>query len=551
MRRAWITIAGLGLSLARCGGEEPAGPAVVLYRNIAAPTCPSDEEAPLPDSATGFTCLRVGADTAATSLTVPMIDASPSPVVYVRGGATGGDGSLARPLGAVEAALPRVAMGGTIGILPGVVTLDAPVTLPSNVALVGVGPTGSTIEVTRGHGGLQVAAGAVRVIVRDLAVRYPAGTATEPDVALAVGEGATASARNVRIDRAFEGIVVDGTLDAERVSVLHAAANGVAVQGSGVGVFRGLLVRDGLRQGVTARPRGTDGPAGRIHITGGAILDHPGRGIDLRGAPAAGRGARSCTLDGPSADAGDIDCLSRVSSQRNGVQALAVLGARLVEVRRSSLSATHLTEGAADADGLVMTSGAQVSIDPEDGSMARMGRGTLVLANARMGVLAQGGGVTLALRGARVQSNASVGVWVARGALARAVSYARIDDNGAAGIAVTATASIEEVQCNGISSTRARSIMTLTGESPMIGDGLTVANATGELRVEDNQFDGNARAGAVFDRAAGRFTQNRGEGNQYGLSVVRSAALVATMNERLRGTIADRTDRLTAITSSP
>lgn len=539
------------MALVQCSDDEAASPTVVLYRNVAAPTCPTPEEAPLPDGNMGFTCLRVGADTAAAASSVPDMTGLPAPVVYVREAATGGDGSLERPFGAVDAALARVAMGGTIALLRGTVTLDAPATLPSGVALIGVGPVGSAIDVTRGHGGLAVAPGASGVVVRDLAVRYRPGTATAPDAAITVGDGAVASIQNVRVDGAFEGIVVDGTLDAERVSVLRAAANGVVVQGNGAGRFRSLLVREGLGQGVAARPRVMGGPAGRIHITGGAILDHRGRGIELTGAAATGRGARSCTLDGPSSDAGDVDCLARVSSQRNGVQALIVRGARGVEVRRSSLSATHINEGALDADGLAMTEGAQVSIDPEDRSMARLGRGTLVLANARMGVLAQGGGVTLTLRGARVQSNASVGVWVARGALARAVSYARIDDNGAAGVAVTATASIEEVQCNGIASTRARTIMTLTGESPMIGDGLTVANAAGDLRVDDNQFDHNARAGAVFDRVAGQFTRNRGDGNQYGLSVVRSDTLVERMNERLRGTVADRTDRLTAVTSSP
>lgn len=537
------------MALVQCGGDEAASPTVGLYRNVAAPTCTPPEEAPLPDGNMGFMCVRVGADTAAAASSIPDVMGLQAPVVYVREAATGGDGSLERPFGAVDAALARVAKGGTIALLRGTVTLDAPAMLPSGVAVVGVGPVGSVLDVTRGHGGLQVVAGAADVTVRDLTVRYRPGTATAPDVAIAVGESAAATLRNVRVEGAFEGIVVDGTLAAERASVLRAVANGVVVQGSGVGRFRSLLVREGLGQGVAARPRVMGGPAGRIHITSGAILDHQGRGIALTGAAAVGRAAGSCTFDGPSSEAGDVDCFSQVSSQRNGIQALGAFGARRVELRASSLSASRVAAGQPDADGLVVGDGAQVSVDPEDRSLARMGRGSLVLANQRMGVIAQGAGTTLLLRGARVQSNVSVGVFVNESAIARVVSFSRIDDNGSAGIAVASSGSIVEVQCNGIAGTRARSFTSVGGMAPMIGDGLNVTNVR-DLRVDDNEFAGNARAGAVFDQAAGGFTRNRGGGNQYGASITDSEMLVDA-SPLLTGTIANRTRSLATVPGAP
>lgn len=521
-----------------------------IARNVRPPSCATREEAPLPDGNGGATCLRVGADADPPTREAPDLTGLPTPHVFVRGGAVGGDGSLASPLGAVTDALARVAGGGTVAILRGEVALAAPAVLPAGVALVGVGPSGgSTLLAARGRAAVVVPSGAARVIVRDLALRYGDGASQPADVALAIAAGASAAVRNVRIEGASDGVVVDGDLVAERLSVLRAARNGVVVQGEGAMSLRSLLVRDGGGEGVAARSAREGGPAGRVQVTEAAIVDNAGRGIELSGAAGPGRGVAECRLGGPVEARGDLDCFSRVSSQGNGLQAMAVLGARRVEVRWSSLSGTRVVDGTPDGDGLLLATGARVAIDPEERTMARMGAGSLLVANGRMGVLAYGGGVELELNGARVQSNGSVGVLVANNAVARSVSYSRIEDNVAVGLAVASSATIVAVQCNGIAGTRAGSIPTTTGASPMLGDGLSVANPPAELRIDDNRFDGNARAGVVLDQVRGVFTRNRGQGNQYGASVSRVTEFTDTANEFVRNTVADRVDNLVPVTA--
>lgn len=83
----------------------------------------------------------------------------------------------------------------------------------------------------------------------------------------------------------------------------------------------------------------------------------------------------------------------------------------------------------------------------------------------------------------------------------------------------------------------------------MLGDGLSVATPPAELRIDDNRFDGNARAGVVLDQVRGVFTRNRGQGNQYGASVSRVTEFTDTANEFVRNTVADRVDNLVPVTA--
>lgn len=513
-----------------CGEEAETS----VVRNVSVPACPAREDAPLPDGRGGVTCLRVGADTVAATRAVPALDGLPAPVVHVRGGAVGGDGSEARPFASLADALSRLTAGGTIAVHRGDVRIEGVVMVPRGVALVGVGPTvGTMLVVTRGHAGLSVAQD---VQVRDLAIRYEGSDAREEDAAVEVAAGATVTLRNVRIEGAYEGLRVFGEVSAERLSVLRAARNGIALRGAAVGRFRSLLVRDGLAQGVSVGPAEVlSTVAGHLHITDGAVLDNGERGVVFSRA-ATGVGAAECTTDGPSTAAGELDCFTRVSIERNGIQALAVRGARDVRLRRVSLSGTRVIGADRDADGLAALDGARVTIDdPESAAMRTPGIGSIIVGNARAGVLAQGAGVQLTVRGARVQSNLGPGVFIAQGASAPVVSFNRVDDNRAVGVAVTRSATIASIQCNGISGTLAAPLVTTDGTGAPLGDGLSIVQGGTRVDVSDNTMTANARFGAVFSGASGTVHNNDGAGNLYGLHAYDSPTLAVTGDNRVGG----------------
>lgn len=517
----------------RC--SEDAG--VAVPRNIPVPSCPSREEAPLPDGRGGVTCLPVGADTVPATRATPALDGAPTPILHVLPGAAGGDGSEARPFGSLPEALSRLTAGGTLALHRGEFRVDAALTIPSGVTVVGVGPTaGTALVVTRGHAGLVIAA---NVTVRDLALRYEDGVARAEDAAMDVPTGTSLSLRNVLVEGAYEGLRVSGSVTAERLSVRRAARNGVALVGAASGRFRGLLVRDGDHQGVFVGPQdGTAGPAGHVQITDAAVLDNALRGVVLLGAAARGGGAAECTLDGPSSSSGDLDCLTRVSIERNGAQALGVQGARAVQLRRVSLSGTRAVGTEPDADGLVVSDGARVTLDdPESAMMStpaapRPGLGSIIVGNARVGVLADGAGADLSLSGARVQSNRNAGVLVTGGANARTIGYCRVDDNRAVGVGVTSTGTVVSIQCNGITGTLAAP---LTGSRPSLGDGLSITRGGAGVVIADNEMTGNDRFGAVLSAASGTFRHNRGSDNLYAIGVYDSPMLTVIDNDTLTG----------------
>ena len=154
-----------------CGGEPPepargaAAPVV-----LAVPSCAAADEAPLPDGFGGVRCLHVGADVVASSRSSPDTAGLASPVVHVSPGATG-DGTEARPLGAIADALVRLAGGGTLALHRGEHEVPSTLALPTGVTVVGVGPAeGTTLRVASARACFALAAG-VRDVSSGLAQR--------------------------------------------------------------------------------------------------------------------------------------------------------------------------------------------------------------------------------------------------------------------------------------------------------------------------------------------------------------------------------------------
>ncbi len=477
--------------------------------------------------------MAVGADTTPSGSATPSVGGLPSPVVYVRVGAQGGDGSPSRPFGELSAAARSLTLGGTLALAAGTHRLSETVTLSANTALVGVGPAGGTsLACTRGQACVAVAPGAVGVVIRDLSLRFPTSGASPgagpTDTGLDVGGGARVELRNVSIEDAWNGLHASGSVDASRLSVLRAARNGIDLVDGAVGRFSSLLVRDGFYQGIAA---GGATRAARLHVTDGAVLSNADRGISLYGPTVTGTGATRCEAAGPVGDGGDLDCLSRVSVQGNGLDALRSDGARHLEGRMLSLSGTRAREGNGEADGASLTGGSRLSLDPELASEAAMGHGSIVVGNGRAGVLAKDARTVLAVSGARVANNAGPGVFVVDGATAQQIGFSRVDGNGAVGIGAGAGAIVVSIQCNGIANTRLASIPSSMGGSAEIGDGLSIDRGSPGVVVIDNHFDANARFGAVLHQAGGRFEGNSGRGNRYGVRAYDSAGLALSESE--------------------
>jgi hypothetical protein len=146
------------------------------------------------------------------------------PRIYVRAGATGGDGSENAPLGAIEAAIGQAAAGAVIVIGAG--TYPEEVRINKSVTLFGACPEMTTIAAT----GVAVVAAAPNVSVQNLRI-----TATDDGVHFETGS--LLRLNDVIIENTGgEGIAIfnASTAELDRVLIRHTDDTGIWVQGRGV-----------------------------------------------------------------------------------------------------------------------------------------------------------------------------------------------------------------------------------------------------------------------------------------------------------------------------
>ncbi|MFO0608130.1 MAG: right-handed parallel beta-helix repeat-containing protein [Polyangiales bacterium] len=517
-----------------CGGDPPPAPGPTL--DLFAPPSCAPNEAALRDERGEPRCLRAGAVTTAAAGEFPSAVGAMAPVVYVRAGAAGGDGSLTRPFGDVAAALDAGA--ATVLLSRGAHALAAPIALTRSIDLRGAGAgDGGTRLDAAAAGAITVRApgGApVTVTLGGLSIR---GGAVGVDVA---DTGADVTLRDVAITGASLGLRVDGgaSLRGEGVTVESASRRGVeATDGASI-TLRDARVTGGGGDGVWAERASVD--LARVLVAdnardgvvllgptpdGGACAD------DLACAALPAAPARAC-LAGRSVR---VHELAEVSVLRNGVTGVRAEAGAFVRAARILVADTRVPAGAVGGDGLYVAGGARVCVDPDVASDARRGRGSAFLRNARAGLLADGGsplpagrlGTRLDVAGALLGSNRGPGAFVQNGALADRLAFSTASDNAAIGVGATRGGRLALLLCDQMLYTRA-GVLATAGAPVMLGDGLTLADA--DLGAEptvlmQSELSNNSRFGLVAHQASLRATGSRGEGNGFGVGAYGGATV--------------------------
>ena len=520
----------VGALVASCG-EAPAPPAGRSPLDLYTPPTCGEGEAALRGADGEARCLRVG-PAASVGGEFPSSEGAVAPLVYVRAGASGGDGSLASPYGDLSAALASGA--ATVLVARGAHALRSPLALTRSVEIrgAGAGDGGTRLEAPR-EGGVTVRApGGERVAVTltGLVVRSGAAVAAVGvDVADASVE---VTLRDVAVRGVGLGLRVDGgaTLRGERVSVEDTARRGAEVTGGASLVLRDARVARGMGDGLWAD---------RAHLDLARVLvaDHTRDGVALLGAateagacaddplctalPAAP--ARAC-LAGRTVR---VHELVDVSVLRNGVTGVRAEGGAFVRAARLLVADTRVPAGTTGGDGLYVASGARACLDADVTSDARRGRGSAFVRNARAGVLADGGsptpagrlGTRLDVAGALLGSNRGPGAFVQNGALAERVAFTTASDNVAIGVGSARGGRLALLLCDQMLYTRAGALVTV-GVPVMLGDGLTLADAdpgAAPTALTQSELSHNDRFGLVAHQAAVSAAGARGEGNGFGV----------------------------------
>ena len=349
--------------------------------------------------------------------------------VYVsaKAGAGDGDGSAARPLKSIQAAiavadaLPRNGGGSSTGpwVVLGAGDYAEAIVVPGGVSVTGSGSAGATRILPPGGIGIRVS-GAGRTFLRDLSVVGAVGSGIAVDTGGVTLSNVTVSGTKASGPKSGNGLDLSGVAFAEIQSctIRDNAGIGVSAKGSGtVSIIDPLFHTD--PRGQNAKDPGSVGiidplflPASNIdHNQGGgvAIIDPlflPGDGVSLR-----------------------IESSNIGANQRFGV---ATLGGNVVIAG----SAIHGIV-APDGDGLLI--GAP-SVAPKSALTVRV-TGSIVTGNARAGVLLNGP-ATLDFQG-ECSANAHGGIWAQHAAaVVRTNVDALIARNTAVGIAVSNGASL-------------------------------------------------------------------------------------------------------------
>jgi hypothetical protein len=240
-----------------------------------------------------------------------------------------------------------------------------------------------------------------------------------------------------------------------------------------------------------------------------------------------------------------IECLDSLALVRNGIAGAFLAGPHVVEARLLHVTGTTVVTGLAGGDGLVVTTGASLRVDPErtDPDPMRRGRGSRIVGNARAGLLTQGDRATLTVRGALIGSNEGPGVYLAERARAEAIGESTVRDNGALGVGGTRSATVATITCNGIEDTRLAELRTAVG-TLSLGDGISLANVAGRTEIVANEINRSGRFALVLVGATARAERNSGVGNA--IAVGRYGSTLEGTTEGITGAPAPATPPLVA-----
>ncbi len=509
--RCLLIAIALVVAMTGCPNPGPADAGVDGWTPLATPGhCAATDQAPIRNGQGGFTCTPVGSDGTPTPVDWPDTAGLPTPVSYVQSGATGGDGSMAHPFATIGEALAAVPAPHGIAVARGSYALAASIQLTgvSGLEIRGAGPaTGTSIVPAAGIEGFLVSGTATDVTLRGLSIEYAAPSAADSTAGIHVTGGAHLTARNVRVDQAYNGLWVEGSvLQGDRLTITRAGHFGLWVARDMGGIrsdatLDNVLVRDGAFVGIFALES-------RLGLSQSGVIHNTRDGVAISGG------------DGTS-----VSRLDHVTALGNGVTGLRVEGdGAIAHMTLVAASGTVVPAGTVGGDGLYVGPGAHVEVDMGILSDAQRATASELVGNARAGVLVSSntdGGAhiaTLELHGADVSSNVGPGVFVQLGSNVHAIAYAAVRDNGSAGIAATSQAVIAGVQCTEIGATRLAAIATTDGTFT-IGDGITLSQGTVGMvtTLRNNVFSNNARFGVLSSGNDVAMTGNSGAGNGYGV----------------------------------
>jgi len=476
-----------GMSDAVTDSHVPSDPVADLRPN----ECKGPREAPLPSGDGGFRCVLVGADDTAAAAEWPETSSAEAPVVFVRPGATGGDGSKTSPYGTLGAALAATPAARTVVLARGAHVVSSVVKLTGTVTIVGAGANpdgtkGTTLAATTSA--FSIEGSTAKVTISGLSISYPA-TCAPATVGFDASAGSELTLKNVLVSGAGDALRATGSkVTATGFSALKGCSRGIAVLAGSDAKLDSFLVRDGKQIGVVVDDGHVDASTGWIMLNGAA-------GVSFRGAKS-----------------GVASKLSAVAIQCNELTGLTVDGAT-VEATTLTISDARKVAGAG-GDGVVVRGGGSLKLDASIASDAERGFGTQILINARAGLVVSGKGSAVTINGAIVASNGGPGAFVQDGATA-SIGYGRWRRNVGVGIAATSGGSIVAIQCNELEGTRAGAVDTSAGKLSLLGDALSFSEGSSAAAVTRNELSRNDGFAALFVAATGALVENTGTCNGF------------------------------------
>lgn len=582
----------VGVLVLGCGSDAQNAPdagGVTRPPRVSAPSCARPGDGPFRAEDGGHRCAPVGATTTVAANEWPDTQGAAEPVVYVRAGSTGTQGTREVPFGDLGAALRASPAARTVVLARGMHTLSATQTLDRSVTIVGVGAADTHLVAPAAMSAVavQAASAAVVVTIVGVRVRYgaPPSGASLPAALAVTGEQASLQLREVVIEQPGRGVAVaaGATLCAERLTVTRAVGEGVLLQAGAHGYLKNVAVRESGSAGVSA---------GRSHVVLDTSLVASNRydGVAVIGAVTGGAcrsdaecmttpacegfltgmsHVRSCVARSvagatPSVCA-SVDELRDVVLLGNTVTGLRAQRARptdaevaagmggavfaapgpVVRASRVVVAGTRApTDGSAGGDGLYIGPGAALSLDPGASPTAETrGRLSEIVANERVGLLVDGDAATdtavpnanrvgarMDAQGASVVSNRGPGVFVQNRSNVGRFAFSVVGDNAAVGFGLTTGSSVAFFQDDQFIDTRAATLTLVTGTSTVrvtTGDGVSLASPTGEALFQDDQFIGNERVGLLIAGGTARLMgANTGARNGYGIASLEDANLV-------------------------
>jgi hypothetical protein len=491
------------MAIAGCGGDDGGMPPGGGARVHEPATCASERDAPIRDGLGGFACIAVGADPTPATGEWPDVAGLPAPLLYVRPGVTGGDGTMASPFGTVAEALAETPAPMAIVLATGDHLLTASIEVTGTLVLVGAASAGGTTLIPPADmPGIDASGAGARLTVRDLAIEYrdPVTVDGGTGAAVLATGGAEVTLEDVVIRDALHGVRADGaTVTARGLTVLRAASVGVWVTAGGHAVLERFAVRSGGRYGILAQNANVD-------LTRGHVAENERDGIALLGGIA-----------------GETHMIGEVTASFNGVTGMRVEGALAAAAfSLAAMEGTRVPDGTIGGDGLFVGNGASVTVDPGLSTDLVQGHGTAMVGNARTGILGAGAGTELTVTGVLLGSNEGPGAFLQTEVTVPRMGYARIEDNTVLGVGA-ASASVVEFPCDLFEGTRMGTIVTTDGTLEL-GDGLSIArNGDTRAMIQGSEFSDNARFGAVFSETMATMRDNRGSGNRWSMAAYTSS----------------------------